>query len=295
MRFVVALVAWAGLAVGLAQSVPVGTVYGPIAVVAVVDGDTVVVDSDLGPRTVRLIGIDAPAMRRPEGGPEPFAVEASAFLTELLPPGASVWLETDLGLVDAYGRMLAYLYLPDPAGDWRIDDRSAIQVNLAVAEAGLARVMTIEPNVAYADAIAAAVEAAEVAEVGMWSGSAYLTADWPGGPIIVWCALYNPSTPNDEAAEWVSVLVRIPLDTTGYYLYDAGSKERFRLPTGVQSPGELRIVNPGRGVWNNGGDTVYLMIGDEVVDAWDYTPHVTRVEDTIVCRDGQHTPPSPAP
>jgi hypothetical protein len=85
----------------------------------------------------------------------------------------------------------------------------------------------------------------------------------------------------------VSLLVRVPLDTSGYDLWDAGSKTRFPLPRGLQQPGELRIGNPGRGVWNNGGDTVYLKFGNETVDAWDYTPNLLQREDTVICRDWQ--------
>ena len=69
----------------------------------------------------------------------------------------------------------------------------------------------------------------------------------------------------------MTLLLRERLDTRGYYLWDEGSKTAFRLPVGEQGPGELTIGNPGQGVWNNGGDTVFLMLGETVVDAWDYT------------------------
>jgi micrococcal nuclease len=287
MRLLAIAAVWALACSGAAQHVPVGAVLGPVRVLSVIDGDTIVVDSNLGPRTVRLIGIDAPEMRHPERGREPFGPEASAFVHELLPPGTMVWVETDAAIVDAYGRMLAYLYVPDVDGAWSIGDLPATQVSLAIAHAGYAEVMTIEPNRAYAHLYEAAVEAAKAAEVGMWSGSPHVITDWPVGPIIVWCALYDPSTPFDEDAEWVSVLLRVPLDTRGYYVWDAGSKTRFPLPSGLQQAGELRIGNPGRGVWNNGGDTIHLMFGNETVDAWDYTPHLVRDEETVICRDWQ--------
>ena len=286
MRVLRAVLLAVYLGLGAAQSAPVGTFYGPVPVLAVVDGDTLVLESNLGPRTVRLIGIDAPEMRRPQGGPEPYGIEARAFLEALLPPGTPVWVEVDLAPTDAYGRLLAYLYVADPAGDWLVADATATQVNLAVVEAGWATPLTIAPNETYADLYERAAAASEAGRRGLWAGSPYVTADWPTGPILIWCALVNPSTPNDEAGEWVSVLLRVPLDTRGYYLFDEGSKARFRLPAGVQPAGELRVENPGRGVWNNAGDTIYLMLGDQVVDAWDYTAHVTRVEDVVLCRDG---------
>jgi hypothetical protein len=45
----------------------------------------------------------------------------------------------------------------------------------------------------------------------------------------------------------------------------------LRIVVGERGPGELTIGNPGQGVWNNSGDTVYLMLGETVVDSWDYT------------------------
>lgn len=272
---------------GAAQQVPIGELLGPVQVLSVIDGDTVVVDSNLGPRTVRLIGVDAPEMRHPERGREPFGPEANAFVNELLLPGTMVWVETDAAIVDAYGRMLAYLYVPEADGDWIIGDLPATQVNLAIALAGYATVMTIEPNSAYAHQYEAAVEQAKAAELGIWSGSPHVITDWPVGPIIVWCTLYNPSAPFDEDAEWVSVLIRVPLDTRHYYLWDAGSKTRFPLPSGLQQAGELRIGNRGRGVWNNSGDTIHLMLGNETLDSWDYTPHLVSEENTVICRDWQ--------
>jgi micrococcal nuclease len=287
MRWLVIAVVWFVATSASAQHAPVGDVLGPVRFLSVIDGDTLVVDSSLGPRTVRLIGIDAPEMRHPEKGREPFGPEAKAFVDELLPPGTLVWVEPDAAIVDAYGRMLAYLYVPDAEGAWIIAGLPATQVNLAIAGAGYASVMTIEPNRAYAHLYEVAVEEAQAAGLGMWSGSPHVLTDWPVGPIIVWCTLYNPSTPFDEDAEWVSLLVRVPLDTSGYYLWDAGSKTRFPLPRGLQQPGELRIGNPVRGVWNNGGDTIYLKLGNETVDAWDYTPHLVQREDTVICRDWQ--------
>lgn len=88
---------------------------------------------------------------------------------------------------------------------------------------------------------------------------------------MVSCVLYDPDTPNDTDGESVTLLLRVRLDTRGYYVWDEGSRTAFWLPVGEQGPGELVIENPGQGVWNNGGDTVFLMPGKAIVDAWDYT------------------------
>lgn len=279
------------LGVAFAQPTPVGRLFGPVPVASVVDGDTFVVASNVGPRTVRLVGVDAPETQHPTVGREPFGPEAATWLRERLPEGTLVWLELDFGVDDAFGRLLAYAYVEDRAGAWTIDGTTATQVNLALAEAGLARVLTIEPNVTYADRYEAAEAAAQDAALGMWAvplaARAELADDGlPAGPIVIRCALYDPDTPNDTDGEWVSVLLREPLDTRGYYVWDEGSQTAFRLPVGTQPPGEIQVHNPGQGVWNNGGDVIYLMLGETVVDTWDYTD-ARAGQSMVVCRDGR--------
>ena len=83
----------------------------------------------------------------------------------------------------------------------------------------------------------------------------------------------------------MSILIREQLDTRGYYLWDEGSRGRLDPPPGIQEPGELRIVNPGQGIWNNSGDTISLNRGDEVVDEWDYREQLAP-EGTVICWDG---------
>lgn len=284
---------------------PVSQLYGPVPLARIVDGDTLVVESNIGPRTVRLIGIDTPEI----GSGEPGGQEAQAHLARLLGPGLLIWLELDLGLEDIYGRLLAYVYVPDANGAWEHAGMRVSQVNLAMIEAGWARTLTIAPNVTYADLYRAAARQAEAAERGIWapdfgsaagaeqdtagaqSGSAAaendaVTADGSVDdepPIRLHCGLLNPATPND-VGEWVSVMLTEPYDTRGYYLFDEGSRSIFRLPAGVQPAGELRISNPGQGVWNNSGDVIYLMKGGAVVDMWEYAGHEAR-SGVIVCRD----------
>lgn len=80
-----------------------------LAVVRVVDGDTLVV-AGVGP--VRLIGVDTPESVDPRRPVQGFGREAAAF-TERLVAGRRVRLEYDWQRRDAYGRTLAYVFLPD--------------------------------------------------------------------------------------------------------------------------------------------------------------------------------------
>jgi len=98
---------------------PEGRLQGPVAVLRVVDGDTVELQG-LGP--VRLIGIDAPesTYNHRTAGPEEvrLGLEAKAFLARLLQglQGRKVWVELDVQERDRYRRVLAYLYLDGTPG-----------------------------------------------------------------------------------------------------------------------------------------------------------------------------------
>lgn len=268
----------AGIAYGQ-ELRPIFQLRGPVELLDVVDGDTVVLLSELGPRTVRLIGIDSPEME--EGAPWLIAREA---LTAIAPLGTPVWVELGREVEDRYGRLLAYLYIEDPAGRWTLDGRRGTQVNLAMVDGGWAGTLTIPPNDDYASLYAAAEATALTRGLGLWGGEAVHAAGRPPGSAVrLHCALVNPSTPNDTGAEWVSVWLDEPTDTTGYYLWDEGSRSTFRLPNGLQPAGEVRVANPGQGAWNNSGDTIYLMQGGEVVDQWTYGRELA-VEDRIACR-----------
>ena len=61
----------------------------------VVDGDTVIVDLDGERERLRLIGVDTTETVAPGRPVDCFGPEASAWTTEALPAGATVWLEAD--------------------------------------------------------------------------------------------------------------------------------------------------------------------------------------------------------
>ena len=71
---------------------------------------------------------------------------------------------------DRYGRVLAYLYLPDNAGTWTFEGKRFTQVNALLAREGLADIMTISPNVRYAELYAREVASARETQLGMWQG-----------------------------------------------------------------------------------------------------------------------------
>lgn len=123
-------------------------------VAGVVDGDTIVL-AGLG--RVRLIGVDTPEVH---GRAECYGREASAFTKRLLPPGKRVRYRLGVERRDRYGRLLAYVWLPDGR-----------MVNRLLAEQGYAQPLTIPPNVAYAERFAAAARRARRAGRGLWGAA----------------------------------------------------------------------------------------------------------------------------
>ncbi|WP_234555272.1 thermonuclease family protein [Thermus caliditerrae] len=164
--------AWAALLSLALALTPQGRLQGPVQVVRVVDGDTVEL-AGLG--AVRLIGIDAPesGYNRRTSGPEEvrLGLEAKAFLTRLL-QGKRIWVELDVQERDRYRRVLAYLYLEDPKGDWTYGGRRFRQVNLEVVRAGWAEPYTVPPNVRYTDLYLQAAREARARGMGMWGKGA---------------------------------------------------------------------------------------------------------------------------
>ncbi|KXK25991.1 MAG: Thermonuclease precursor [candidate division WS6 bacterium OLB20] len=84
------------------------------AVLEVIDGDTVRIEYEDKPVTVRLIGIDTPETKHPQKGVECFGPQAAAFLTTLLSDqNVTIELDESQGIYDRYSRLLAYLWLGD--------------------------------------------------------------------------------------------------------------------------------------------------------------------------------------
>jgi micrococcal nuclease len=126
-------------------------------VIKVSDGDTFT--ATIGDETVkaRLTGVDTPESVSPdENRNVPFGKIAAKFTSgQLL--GKQITLKTDVSGYDKYGRLLAYVYLPD----------GTFYNELLVRE-GYARVMTVPPNVAHAEDFLAAEKAAREEGLGIW-------------------------------------------------------------------------------------------------------------------------------
>jgi micrococcal nuclease len=124
-----------------------------------VDGDTFWITNTKGQQEkIRLIGVDAPESRR-SGRKEIgyYGKEASAYVERML-DGKKIRLEYDVGKYDRYKRTLAYVYLQD-----------GTFLNAHLVENGYAMVMTVPPNVKYADLFVRLQKEARKKKKGLWA------------------------------------------------------------------------------------------------------------------------------
>jgi micrococcal nuclease len=129
-----------------------------MAVKSVVDGDTFWAD-DGSPKglKIRLIGVDAPESR--VSGQKQigyYGQQSKDFLTKMI-GGKKIRLEYDVDRTDRYDRTLAYVYLPD-----------GTFVNAELVKRGYAMVMTVPPNVKYAEKFVRWERMARNASRGLW-------------------------------------------------------------------------------------------------------------------------------
>ncbi len=153
------------------------------AVTRVVDGDTIHVTVGGQKGKVRLIGVDTPEIAGPATGAQPFGREAYEYTkTQLY--GKRVYLETDLGLHDRHGRLLAYVWLEKPTAPNDQEIRAKM-FNARLLYEGYAQLMTVPPNVKYAYFFKQYQAEARLHNRGLWklsnTESVYADKILPGG------------------------------------------------------------------------------------------------------------------
>lgn len=225
---------------------------------SITDGDTLRLLIDGVNEPVRLIGINAP-----EGG-ECLAAEAARRLGELVASG-SITIRADQTDRDRFDRLLRYVYAEDTF------------VNEALVAEGLALAVRYEPDVAESDRLEAAQAVAESIGVGMWDPTACGAAS--NGTIEVGEIHYDAAgNDNDNLNdEWVELINsgNAPVDLTGWSVKDESASHRYRFPHGFSlaegqtvrlhtgcgqdAATSLYWCNQGSAVWNNSGDTVFVI------------------------------------
>ncbi|HAI21249.1 MAG TPA: hypothetical protein DCM14_05065 [Clostridiales bacterium UBA8153] len=238
-----------------------------VRVASVSDGDTFRAHVGRRLESIRLIGVDAPEVGP---GEEPHGREALEFARRTLLQ-KTVWLEFDVRQRDTFGRLLAYVWLEPP--DRRDPAATGMQMfNARLLVEGYGQVMTVPPNVRYAEWFVRWQEQARAARRGLWAAEESAAGAAPhhrGETMVVIASV-------DLRAEAVVIANRgnAPVDLSGWILVSERGNQRFVFPAGTSLPagGSLRVVSgppaasgPGRllwtrsHIWNNAGDPAVLL------------------------------------
>jgi endonuclease YncB( thermonuclease family) len=238
---------------------PAPSTAGGASVIDVVDGDTITLDLAGGQETVRLVGINAP-----ERG-ECLAEEAGRRLQDLV-AGQEVELIQDRSERDRYGRLLRYVEV------------DGVDVGAELVRAGLALARRYPPDTGRAEEYESLQQQAADEDVGMWAPDACGDAAAVGQVEISeirfdadgddnenlddeWVRITNAGSTRVELGGWVlkdtsaSHRYRFP---SGFVL-DAGASVTVRTGCGTDTATDLHWCNEGSAVWNNSGDTAFLL------------------------------------
>lgn len=234
---------------------------GSTVVVDVIDGDTIDVQlADGSIDRVRVLGINAP-----EDG-ECWSTEAAEELERLV-AGEAVELVADESDRDQYDRLLRYVETDDA-------DLGALLVR-----DGFAVVRVSEPDVAREEVLRRLEEEARTAERGLWNPSACGPASGQASQLAI--VGLRLDADGDDAQnlndEWVEVqnTGAAAVDMTDWGVRDESSSHRFTFPAGfalgagalvrihsgcgTDSADELFWCTSGSAIWNNDGDTAFLV------------------------------------
>jgi endonuclease YncB( thermonuclease family) len=227
--------------------------------VAVSDGDTFSLTVDGVPERIRLIGIDAPEVGECQ------ADRSTEALEVLLLFATDIVLVADRTDRDRYGRLLRYV------------EADGVSVNEALVRYGLALSRPYPPDTARQDALDRAQTAAESEQLGLWNPGACGT---PSTASLAVTAI-EADPPGDDTQALTQEYVEITntgsqsVDLTGWGVKDNSASHRYLFPAGfVLTPGaavrlrtgcgvdgtaDLYWCESGSAVWNNAGDTVFVL------------------------------------
>ena len=251
-------------------------------VVSITDGDTLEVAlSDGSVETVRLIGINSPERN------ECWADEAALALAAMTPPGSGVGLTSDVSNTDQFDRLLRYLWV------------GSYSINEEMVRRGAAISRRYPPDTAMAATFEAAQSEAKEAHLGLWAPDA-CGPEADAEVRIIDIEYDAPGNDNENLnEEWIRLRNSGDnlVDMTDWGIKDESATNRYAFPAGfVLAPGEAVTVFTGCGedfgtelywcsvgsaVWNNDGDTAFLLdpFGN-THDSQSYAPATTPTAST---------------
>lgn len=229
-------------------------------VASITDGDTIRVRLSNGStEPLRIIGINSP-----ERG-ECFAAEAAAVLEWLAPVGSTVWLTRDRSDRDQYDRLLRHVWV------------GGLNVGEEILRRGAALARDYPPDTSMSSRFRAAQEHAREMGLGLWAKDACGPS---AGYDLTVVELQADAPGNDhENLNGEYVVIRnngaMGVDLTGWVLKDESASHRYQFPAGfVLGAGASVAIHTGCGadgaatlywcsskgaVWNNDGDTAFLL------------------------------------
>ncbi len=268
-----AVLALGGCSAPAPDTVPPTPVPRFLQVVRVIDGDTLTVAAQGSEEKVRLREINTP-----ESG-ECGADAATELLRRLSADG----VELDRRGEDRYGRTLAHIHT-----------RSGLHVQRELVLAGLAHVADYGAPDEHLDSLLAAEAEARLAQRGLYGAMAGCEREVPSSRVEdVHIVEVDANPEGDDVREGggESVLLEgtpgLPL--SGWTLKDTSASHRLRFKEGtaLSSDGQLRVFTScgvpregvlhwcaaGSAVWNNSGDTAFLLDPAGGLVSWlDYRP-----------------------
>jgi micrococcal nuclease len=231
-----------------------------VTVLSITDGDTLDVRFADGSRAeVRLIGINTPEAN------ECFSEEASLVLEVLAPVGSRIGMTSDVSDVDQFERLLRYLWV------------GGMSVNEESVRRGAAISRRYAPDTAMAVRFEEAQVEAKAAGLGLWAPEA--CGPRADADLSVIAVEYDaPGNDNENLnEEWIQIFNGGDnlVDMTGWSIKDESASNRYEFPAlFVLAAGESVTIYSGCGddfgaflywcagrsaVWNNDGDTVFLL------------------------------------
>lgn len=231
-----------------------------VTVVSITDGDTIRVSLEGRSDTpVRLIGIDSPEIG------ECYGDEAAQVLAALVPEGTVIVMTRDVSDVDEFGRLLRFAW------------RDGMSVNEEMVRRGAAIARRYPPDTAMAESLELAQAEAADAHRGLWDPDVC----GPHSDAELGIAEVEYDASGDDSLnlneEWIVVRNDgdSPADLTGWAIRDESAGTRYLFPKSFTLvPGESVTVRSGCGddsgtdlfwcsvgaaVWNNDGDTAFLL------------------------------------
>jgi len=233
---------------------------GALTVIEALDGDTLdVVLEDGSSDRVRLIGINAP-----EAG-ECFAEESTAALRDLT-DGVQITLTSDQSDRDQFDRLLRFV---------AVDGQDVGEVLIAN---GFALARRYPPDTSRADSYESAQSDARADDEGLWAPDACGSTTEAGEDVTISAVRFDAEGPDADNLndEWIEIRNSGGgVDLTGWTVKDESASNRYTFPDGFRledgeavklrtgcgddSADELFWCRSGAAVWNNDGDTAFLL------------------------------------